>query len=146
MYFQATKVPDAEKVSITSMCLTGDAKLWWQSRLSDDASANWERNETWEVLKKKMKDQFLPCNTSWVARESLRNLRHTGTIREFVKEFNSLILDVRDMSEEDKLFNFMAGLQPWAQTELRWQSVKDLPSAIAAADRLVDFKVVNNLE
>ncbi|KAL0345996.1 UNVERIFIED_CONTAM: hypothetical protein Sradi_4430900 [Sesamum radiatum] len=145
-YFQAAKVPDAEKVSITSMYLTGDAKLWWRSRLLDDASANRERIETWEVLKKELKEQFLPCNTSWLARESLRNLRHTGTVREFVKTFSSLMLDVRDMPKEDKLFNFMAGLQPWAQTELRRQGVKDLPSAIAAVDHLVDFKVVNDPE
>ncbi|KAL0446348.1 UNVERIFIED_CONTAM: hypothetical protein Slati_1762700 [Sesamum latifolium] len=51
-YFKAAKVPDAEKVSITSMYLTGDAKLWWRSRLSD-ASANRERIKTWEVLKKR---------------------------------------------------------------------------------------------
>ncbi|KAL0438816.1 UNVERIFIED_CONTAM: hypothetical protein Slati_2364600 [Sesamum latifolium] len=70
----------------------------------------------------------------------------TRTVRAFVKEFSSLLLDVRDMSEEDKLFNFMAGLQPWAQTELRRQGVKDLPSAIAAADHLTDFKVVNDPE
>ncbi|KAL0368286.1 UNVERIFIED_CONTAM: Transposon Tf2-12 polyprotein [Sesamum calycinum] len=54
------------------------------------------------------------------------------------------MLDVRDMSEEDKLFNFLSGLQTWAQTELRRQGVKDLPSAISAADRLVDFRVTNN--
>ncbi|KAL0420331.1 UNVERIFIED_CONTAM: hypothetical protein Slati_3056000 [Sesamum latifolium] len=144
-YFQAGKVPDAEKVSITSMYHTGNAKLWWRSRLSDDASTNRERIEMWEVLKNELKNQFLPCNTSWVGRESLQNLRHTGTIREFVKEFSSL-MDVRDMSEEDKLFNFMAGLQPWAQTELRRQGVKDLPSAIAVADHLADFKVVNDPE
>ncbi|KAL0410971.1 UNVERIFIED_CONTAM: hypothetical protein Slati_3686800 [Sesamum latifolium] len=114
---KATKVPDAEKVSITSMYLTEDTKLWWRSRLLDDASANRERIETWDVLKKELNDQFLPCNTSWVSRESLRNLRHTGTVRAFVKEFNSILLDMRDMSEEDKRFNFMA-----------------------------DFKVVNDLE
>ncbi|KAL0373619.1 UNVERIFIED_CONTAM: hypothetical protein Sradi_3277600 [Sesamum radiatum] len=115
--FKVTKVPDVEKVSITSMYLIGEAKLWRRYRLLDDASTNREKIETWEVLNKKLKDQFLFCNTSWVARESLRKLRHTGTVREFVKEFSSLMLDVRDMSEEDKLFKFMA-----------------------------DFKVVNNLE
>ncbi|KAK4394206.1 hypothetical protein Sango_1891400 [Sesamum angolense] len=142
----SARVPDAEKVSMTSMYLTGDAKLWWRSCLSGDASANRERIETWEVLKKELKDQFLPCNTSRIARESLRNLKRTGTVREFVKEFSSLMLDVRDMSEEDKLFNFMAGLKPWAQTELRRQGVKDLPTAIAAADRLGDYKVPNEPE
>ncbi|KAK4405068.1 hypothetical protein Sango_0513300 [Sesamum angolense] len=48
-----------------------------------------------EVLKKELKDQFLPCNTSWIAREFLRNFKHTGTVCEFVKEFRSLMLDVR---------------------------------------------------
>ncbi|KAL0433410.1 UNVERIFIED_CONTAM: hypothetical protein Slati_2675300 [Sesamum latifolium] len=124
-YFQAAKVLNKEKVP---------------------HNANRERIETWKVLKKELKDQFCPCKMSWVARESLRNLRCTGTVRGFVKELSSLMLDVRDMSEEDKLFNFMAGLQPWAQTKLRRQCVKDLPSTIAAADRLANFKVVNNPE
>ncbi|KAL0300263.1 UNVERIFIED_CONTAM: hypothetical protein Scaly_3053000 [Sesamum calycinum] len=76
--------------------------------LKMDISTNRERIETWEVLKEELKDQFIPFNKSWVAREFLRNLRYTGTVPEFVKEFSSFMLDVRDMSEEDKLFNFMA--------------------------------------
>ncbi|KAL3626889.1 hypothetical protein CASFOL_029294 [Castilleja foliolosa] len=142
-YFQAARVPDAEKVAITSMYLTGDAKLWWRARLSDDASANRGRIETWESLKKKkLKEQFLPQNTSWLAREALRQLKHKGPVREYVKEFSSLMLDIRDMSEEDKIFNFIAGLQPWAQAELRKVGVKDLQGAMAAADHLVDYKSV----
>ncbi|KAL0301593.1 UNVERIFIED_CONTAM: hypothetical protein Sradi_6436100 [Sesamum radiatum] len=114
--------------------------------LKMNISTNRERIETWEVLKEELKDQFIPFNKSWVAREFLRNLRYTGTVPEFVKEFSSFMLDVRDMSEEDKLFNFMAGLKPWAQTKLRRQGVKDLPSTIGAADRLADFKVANDPE
>ncbi|KAK4403117.1 hypothetical protein Sango_1052400 [Sesamum angolense] len=137
--FSSDSHPEAEKVLVTNMYLIGDAKLWLHTRLSDDASANRDRIKTWGVLKKELKDQFLPCNTSWLARESLRKLKHSGTVRDYVKEFSSLTLDIRDMSEEDKLFNFLSGLKTWAQTELRPQGVKDLPSAIAAADRLVDF-------
>ncbi|KAL0302202.1 UNVERIFIED_CONTAM: hypothetical protein Sangu_3114000 [Sesamum angustifolium] len=44
----------------------------------------------------------------------------------------------------DKLFNFLSRLQTWAQTELRRQGVKDLPTVIAAADWLVDFRVANS--
>ncbi|KAL0334444.1 UNVERIFIED_CONTAM: hypothetical protein Sangu_1600600 [Sesamum angustifolium] len=40
----------------------------------------------------------------------------------------------------------MACLKPWAQIELRRQGVKDLPSTIAAPDRLDEFKVVNDPE
>lgn len=141
-YFQAARIPNGEKVNITSMYLAGDAKLWWRARQSDDASANRERVETWDALKKELKDQFLPSNTSWLARDALRKLKHGGSVRSYVKEFSSLMLDIREMSDEDKLFNFMAGLQPWAQAELRRQAVQNLPAAIAAADRLVDYQVV----
>ena len=76
-----------------------------------------------------------------MAREALKRLRHTGSVREYVKEFSSLMLDIKNMSEEDKLFNFMSGLQGWAQTELRRQGIRDLPTAMAAADCLVDYKM-----
>ena len=34
-YFKAVRTPDAEKVDLTSMYLTGDAKLWWRTRSED---------------------------------------------------------------------------------------------------------------
>ncbi|KAL6350766.1 hypothetical protein AAG906_028237 [Vitis piasezkii] len=35
--FNIAHIPDGEKVSITSMYLTGNAKLWWRTRMEDDA-------------------------------------------------------------------------------------------------------------
>lgn len=58
-----------------------------------------------------MKDLFLLNNKTWVARESLKRLRHIGFVREYVKEFSSLMLEIKDMLEENKLFNFMSKLQ-----------------------------------
>ena len=89
-YFKAACAPEGEKVRITSMYLTGDAnKLWWRRRMEDDAYAGRPKIERWEVLKKELKDQFLPCKTAWVARDSLKKLKHTGTGREYVKELSS---------------------------------------------------------
>ena len=51
------------------------------------------------------------------------------------------MLDIKNMSDEDKLFNFMSRLQGWAQTELRRQEVRDLPTVMVAADCLVDYKI-----
>ena len=92
-------------------------------------------------MKKELKDQFLSTNTAWVGREELKRLRHTISVRDYVKEFNSLMLDIKNMSEKDKFFNFMSGLQWWAQTELRRQGVRDLPTIIATANCLVDYKM-----
>lgn len=138
-YFCAARVPADEQVNITSMYLAGDAKLWWRTRVHDDTIMGRPRINEWEILKKELKSQFLPCNAAWLARESLRKLEHTGTTRSYVKEFSSLMLDISNMSEDDKLFNFMSGLKPWAQVELRRQGVKDLQGAMAAADSLVDY-------
>ncbi|RVW59333.1 hypothetical protein CK203_091066 [Vitis vinifera] len=110
-------------------------------RMEDDAESGRPQITTWETLKKELKNQFLPTNTAWVAREALKRLRHIGTVREYVKEFSSLMLDTKNMSEEDKLFNFMSGLQGWAQKELWRQGVRDLPTAMVAADCLVDYKM-----
>ena len=94
------------------MYLSGDAKLWWRTQLDDDASSGRPLIKTWDVLKKELKDQFLPCNVAWVKRENLKKLKHTGSVRDYVKDFSSLMLDIKNMSDEDKLFNFMSGLQP----------------------------------
>ena len=61
---------------------------------------------------------------------------------DYVKEFSSLMLDIKNMSEEDMLLNFVSGLQAWAQTKLRRQGVKDLHAAMATADCLVDYKLL----
>lgn len=46
----------------------------------DDAEAGRPKVETWEVFCKELRDQVLPCNTTWVARESIKKLKHTGTV------------------------------------------------------------------
>ena len=63
-YFRAARVVERDQVTITSMYLEGDAKLWWRTQLDDDASAGRPRIETWEALKKELRDQFLPLNTT----------------------------------------------------------------------------------
>ena len=82
--------------------------------MEDDADAGRGKDDSWEALKKELRDKFLPTNTAWVLRDSLKKLKQTGTMREYVKTFSSLMLDMKYMLEDDKLFNFMFGLQPWA--------------------------------
>ena len=139
-YFKATHIKESDQVTISTMYLSGDAKLWWRSRKHEDASAGRPAIVTWEDLKKELREQFLPLNASWVARRALKKLKHTGAVRDYVKEFTSLMLDIKNMSEEDKVFSFIDGLQPWAQAELNRHHIKDLPSAVSIAEGLVDYK------
>lgn len=104
-------MPDSEQNPLVCMYLTGDAKLWWRIREEDDVQAGRTTSTSWKELKKELQEQFLLGNTAWVACTALKKLKHTGTIRDSVKEFSLLMLDICDMSEEDKLFNFLTGLQ-----------------------------------
>ncbi|KAL0411016.1 UNVERIFIED_CONTAM: hypothetical protein Slati_3691300 [Sesamum latifolium] len=120
------------------MYLTGDAKLWWRTKYAE-IQANQVRLDTWALLREAIREQFFPENVEYNARRALRKLEHSGSVRDYVKSFSALMLDIRDMSEKDKLFTFMEGLKPWARLELQRQRVTDLGSAMAAAERLTDF-------
>ena len=82
--------------------------------MEDDVDAGRRKIDSWEALKKELKDQFLPTNTAWVAIDSLKKLKQIGTVRKYVKTSSSLMLDIMNMSKGDKLFNFISGLTPLA--------------------------------
>lgn len=48
------------------------------------------------------------------------------------------------MLEEDRLYPFLKGLQPWAQSELRRQNVQNLVVVIMAADKLLDYRATTS--
>ncbi|KAJ7947138.1 Retrotransposon protein, putative, Ty3-gypsy subclass [Quillaja saponaria] len=108
------------KVTTATMYLAGDAKLWWRTKYVDIQDGGCVI-DTWEDLRRELKAQFFLENVEYIARRNLRELKQTGTIREYVKRFAGLMLDIRDMSEKDKMFYFLEGLKPWARTELQPQ-------------------------
>ena len=70
----------------------------------------------------------------------MQKLKHTGPISMYVDEFSKLMLQVDNMNSEDLLFNFMEGLQPWAQRELQRRQVTNISTALTKADTLVEFR------
>lgn len=80
LYFDAAKIPLDEQVSITNMYLTGDAKLWWRTRICEDEDGRWPKIKTWENLKQVLKQQFLSQNALRLARNALKVLKHTSSI------------------------------------------------------------------
>lgn len=52
-------------------------------------------------------------------------------IHGYVKKFSSLTLDIKNMSEKDKLFNFLDGLDNSSQAKLHKAKPKDFASAIS---------------
>ncbi|KAL4340960.1 hypothetical protein GQ457_08G017680 [Hibiscus cannabinus] len=107
-YFRAASITyEEDKVYMASMYLSGDAKLWWRIKFDGAVCAI----QTQYELKKELKNSFFPENVEYNTRKKLKELSHTGTVREYVRDFLALLLDIRGMSEKDKTFSFLEGLK-----------------------------------
>jgi len=51
----------------------------------------------------------------------------------------SLMLELPDMVDKDRLFNFVIGLQPWAQAEVKRKKVQCLEEVITTIDKLLNY-------
>ena len=96
------------------MYLIDDAKLWWRTKVQDIENGLCTI-DLWEDLKRELRDQFFPENVEHLAMEKLIALKQTRSIRDYVRQFSTLMLDIRGTSKKDKVFFFINGLQPWAK-------------------------------
>ncbi|XP_068636983.1 uncharacterized protein [Aristolochia californica] len=118
-YFHASKLTDEQaKVSTAAMFLSDDVILWWRRRMGDEQEGE-DTVHTWEDFKRELWRQFFPEDVEYQAKKELRALTQKGTIKEYVQSFTSLMLCISNMTDEDHLFSFLAGLRPWAEQELR---------------------------
>ncbi|GJV01077.1 putative retrotransposon gag domain, aspartic peptidase domain protein [Tanacetum coccineum] len=131
-------VDDASKIKMATRYLKDTAALWWRRRYGDIERGT-ATIDTWAEFVADFKKQFYPENAKNEAKSRLRKLKQSGTIREYVKEFTTLVLEIPELSDQDSLFYFLDGLQGWAKTELERRGVQDLSTAIAHAEALIDF-------
>ncbi|RVW19840.1 hypothetical protein CK203_116292 [Vitis vinifera] len=84
-----------------------DNFLWHMERYFEAITSIDEVAKTWEDFKKEIKRQFYLEDVAYLARKNIRYLKHTDSIRDYVKEFSSLMLGIPNMIEKELLFNFM---------------------------------------
>ncbi|XP_039008817.1 uncharacterized protein LOC120136994 [Hibiscus syriacus] len=139
-YFEGIGLNDeAAKVKTAALYLSDTAMLWWR-RKHADIERGACRVDMWDEFKKELKKHFYPENVVYEARKKLRELKQRGIMRDYVKEFTTLMLQIPNMSEEDLLFYFIDGLQGWAKQEMHRRDIKTVDEAIAIAESLVDFQ------
>ena len=139
-YFEAIGLNDeATKVRTATLYLIDKAILWWRRKFLEIERGACTIN-TWADFKREIKKQFYPEDVEYMVRKKIKYLKHTGSIRDYVKEFSSLMLEAPGMDGKDLLFNFMDNQQSWAEQELRRRGVLDLSTAMAVAESLMDFR------
>lgn len=105
--FGALKGYDHEqmcKLGVT--LLTGSGAIWYQNlRLLKLAPRDWLS------FKRDLIDFFKSENTVAIARDKIRNLRQTSTISKYVQEFMKIKLGIPNMTDEEAVDKFIAGIK-----------------------------------
>ena len=106
-YFEAITLTDeATKVRTATLYLIDNATLWWHQRFVDIEKGRCTIN-TWDAFKRDIKRQFYLEDVAYLTRKSMKCLKNTSSIRKYVKNFSTLMLEIPNMSNEELLFNFM---------------------------------------
>ncbi|RVW63411.1 hypothetical protein CK203_055931 [Vitis vinifera] len=84
-YFEAIALTnEATKVRTATLYLTDNATLWWSRRFADIEKGTCTI-DTWDAFRREIKRQLYPEDVAYLARKSLKSLKHTGSIREVEK-------------------------------------------------------------
>lgn len=73
------------------------------------------------------------------ARPCLRRLKQTSSIRDYIYEFTTLMIEISNMSDNDSLFYFQDGLKDWTKVELDKRGVQTLNNIIVVVESLADY-------
>nr|VVW92636.1 unnamed protein product [Nymphaea colorata] len=125
------------KIKTAAMLLEGDAVAWWRRKMFDIENGDCTI-ATFDDFRKQLKGYFMPVDAERQTYRMVANLRQTGSLREYVRAYQKLMLDVPKMPEKDKLNWFIIGLQSWAQADVERSDPKTLEQAYVAAERLAD--------
>ncbi|GMJ01235.1 hypothetical protein HRI_003792700 [Hibiscus trionum] len=91
-YFCVTGIDDdTTKVNTAFVYLIDVALLWWRRRC-DEGEDNTIPSKTWKDFMFEFKEHFYPKNAQHEARLKMRQLKHDGTITEYVRKFTELKL------------------------------------------------------
>ncbi|GJR59546.1 putative nucleotidyltransferase, ribonuclease H [Tanacetum coccineum] len=125
-------------IKMATRYLKDTTTLWWRPRY-EDIKLGTATIDTLAEFVADFKKKFYPENAKNEVKNRLRKLKKSKTIREYVKEFTTLVLEIPELSDQDSHFYFLDGVQGWAKMELERQGVQDLSTGIAYAKVLIDF-------
>jgi Retrotransposon gag protein len=95
---------------------------------------------TWAELKSQMTRYYQPLHEELRARDALHVLRQRGTVDEYSKAYNELVIKVPQMTLEEKLYTFIKGLKYIVQASVSLQSPTTVEQAkllAASADGIL---------
>ena len=104
-YFSITETPQERWVWLGASELRGAAQTWWCVR-----KATLE-DSTWKEFITALEKHFAPIQGEEAARQRLWAVRQVRSVQEYIREFHDTILDIPNISEEEKMDRFVHNLK-----------------------------------
>ena len=121
---------DAAKLRFVAVHMAGSAAQWFETQ---QASAT--PIATWAEFEERFLKRYRPVKAEMAARQRLSQLkqRATTSVSAYASLFQSILSPITDMSEKDKLFQFIQGLLPSIQIRMWEKEPLSLAEAINTA-------------
>lgn len=105
--------PDgAARIQYATSWLIGSAADWWENeaQLYRIAHPNSPTLVDWDEFVERLRDRYRPQLPAELARQRLRMLVQRGRVDQYCNQFLSIVAHIPNRSEQDKIFDFKAGL------------------------------------
>ncbi len=113
-YLHAAKVGWHSAVELAQSYLKGYAATWWRLVRQEEGK---NHGYTWEFFKERLESEFVPKNSDYILRCKLCDLVNATNenLRQYVRVYFELMLEIRHMHELDRVCQFVMGLPTWAK-------------------------------
>ncbi|XP_028056995.1 uncharacterized protein LOC114260987 [Camellia sinensis] len=134
-YFDWYDMADDRRVRFAKMKLVGLAKIWWMGVEGDIRRLGQPPISTWQEMKAKLKEKYMPSNYHEKLCEQLIELKQNRmTVAEYMQKFDELKMRSQIMEDSSQaLARFKAGLRPDIRRELLRQPLYSLEHAFQVA-------------
>ncbi|XP_019431030.1 PREDICTED: uncharacterized protein LOC109338290 [Lupinus angustifolius] len=136
-YFSLKRVNENEKMQATVLALEGKAMSWFQW---------WEKcnpNPSWEGFKIAVIRRFQPSMIQNPF-ELLLSVKQTGTVEDYVEEFEKYVGALREIDQEFAKGIFLNGLREEVQAEVRLFELQTLTAVIQKAIMIEQKNIIVN--
>jgi hypothetical protein len=126
-------------VELAQSYLKGYASTWWRTVGQEEGKTP---GYTWEFFKERIESEFIPKNSDYISRCKLRDLVNVNNdnLRQYVRAYSELMLEVKHMHELDRVCHFVMGLPTWARRKLEENWPASLTEAIMKVEGFSDVE------
>ncbi len=136
-YLHVAKVRRHSAVELAQSYLESYATTWWRTMRQEKGK---NHGYTWEFFKECVETEFVPRNSDYILRCKLRDLVNATNenLRQYVRAYSELMLEIRHMHELDRVCQFVMGLPTWAKQKLEENWPSSLSEAITKVEGFSD--------